>query len=417
MRKWIFPCNPNKYDVDAAFNKLNELEWSQGRFRVEVGDLIYIYVGKPIKSIKYLCEVTETDIPVENCKLNDGEFSLIGRPNITDALLYMKIRLIKKYEEGIISLEKMEKHGVNGRIQSARTVPKELENYINNQVDSNTSNTATYIVFQGYSSSECEDGFLWAPFVDEKGKAYHHWSRLADLKPGDKVFHYYKGYIKAISKITSTYVEAPHPYRAGDNEILEHNGRLVLCDPYILEEPIDISKFTKTIIKYKSDNYSAFNKNGKANYGYLFRLEPEIAMLFNKAVTEKYDPLPEELVPFEEKQIVEGAKKIITVNSYERDPKAKKRCKDFYLKRDGRITCQICGFDFGDVYGTEYLNMIHMHHIVPMSEIGEEYIVNPEKDLIPVCPNCHMVLHAGEGISVEELKNRLKSRKRNNKDD
>ncbi|MGB8698791.1 MAG: HNH endonuclease, partial [Thermosynechococcaceae cyanobacterium] len=35
----------------------------------------------------------------------------------------------------------------------------------------------------------------------------------------------------------------------------------------------------------------------------------------------------------------------------------------------------------------------HVHHIKPISEIGESYIVDPVTDLIPVCPNCHAVIH------------------------
>lgn len=110
----------------------------------------------------------------------------------------------------------------------------------------------------------------------------------------------------------------------------------------------------------------------------------------------------------ENTDIVEGARKQITINSYERDPKAKKECREFYLRRDGKIVCQICGFDFGEKYGPEFENSIHFHHIKPLNEIGENYIVIPEKDLIPVCPNCHYVLHLYDGISVEELKNKLK---------
>ena len=130
MNKWIIPCNIKKYNVDGAFSKLDELEWSQGRNKVEVGDLVFIYVGMPVQCIKYKCEIIEKDIPVENCSLNDGEFSLIGRPHITDSLLYMKIRLVDKYPEGGIPMEEMQRRGVKGRIQSARRVPKDLETYI-----------------------------------------------------------------------------------------------------------------------------------------------------------------------------------------------------------------------------------------------------------------------------------------------
>lgn len=119
---------------------------------------------------------------------------------------------------------------------------------------------------------------------------------------------------------------------------------------------------------------------------------------------------PEEINEENEEIIYEGAKKQVVVNAYERDPRAKEICKEYYIRRDGRIRCQICGFDFGEVYGPEYTNMIHVHHITPISEIGEEYAIEPTKDLIPVCPNCHMVLHAKRGISVEELKEKIRKR-------
>lgn len=118
------------------------------------------------------------------------------------------------------------------------------------------------------------------------------------------------------------------------------------------------------------------------------------------------DPLPEEIGEVYG-PLTEGAKKQITVNAYERDPKAVKCCKDYYMHRDGKLVCQICHFDFGAVYGVEYANKIHIHHIKPISEIGGEYEVDPLEDLIPVCPNCHMVLHANGGITVQELRKKF----------
>lgn len=102
----------------------------------------------------------------------------------------------------------------------------------------------------------------------------------------------------------------------------------------------------------------------------------------------------------------EGTPKKIYVNSYERDRVARNRCIQHYAK-NGRICCQICGFDFGEFYGEEYTNIIEVHHIKPLATIGKNYQVIPEKDLIPVCPNCHTALHSKVGESVKELKARL----------
>ena len=74
--------------------------------------------------------------------------------------------------------------------------------------------------------------------------------------------------------------------------------------------------------------------------------------------------------------------------------------------------CQICGFKFSEKYGAIFENKIHVHHIKPIAEIGEEYEIDPIKDLIPVCPNCHMILHSkgkNEVYSVDEVKKMIKN--------
>lgn len=72
--------------------------------------------------------------------------------------------------------------------------------------------------------------------------------------------------------------------------------------------------------------------------------------------------------------------------------------------------CSVCGFDFEKEYGELGKGFIHIHHIVPIARIGKEYKIDYEKDLIPVCPNCHAMLHRklhGDNITVDVLKNLL----------
>lgn len=104
--------------------------------------------------------------------------------------------------------------------------------------------------------------------------------------------------------------------------------------------------------------------------------------------------------------VIEGAKKQITVNAYERDPTAKLRC----VKRWG-AACVVCDFDFGAVYGRLGDGFIHVHHLKPMHCIGKEYLLNPEEDLRPVCPNCHAMLHRQKVVlSIDELRMQLRQR-------
>ena len=100
----------------------------------------------------------------------------------------------------------------------------------------------------------------------------------------------------------------------------------------------------------------------------------------------------------------EGAVKKITVNRFERNPVARRICIGHY-----GAYCQICGFDFYRTYGQVGKDFIHVHHIVPISQINKEYELNPIKDLIPICPNCHSMIHRRkEAMPIEELKQLLR---------
>jgi predicted HNH restriction endonuclease len=120
-----------------------------------------------------------------------------------------------------------------------------------------------------------------------------------------------------------------------------------------------------------------------------------LALLFSSTGTEQ--PLPEEVG---QTGLIEGAVRTITVNAYERSSKAREQC----IAAHGRA-CFVCGFRFGEMYGPEFAELIHVHHLRPLSEIGGEYQVNPLVDLCPVCPNCHAVIHHGGGLrDIEQVR-------------
>jgi 5-methylcytosine-specific restriction protein A len=85
---------------------------------------------------------------------------------------------------------------------------------------------------------------------------------------------------------------------------------------------------------------------------------------------------------------IEGTRRSRLVTIYERNSQAREEC----LRYHGS-TCHACGFIFEKQYGQIGKGFIHIHHAVPVSEIQQEYEVDPAKDLFPVCPNCHAMLH------------------------
>ncbi|OHD90995.1 MAG: restriction endonuclease [Sulfuricurvum sp. RIFCSPLOWO2_12_FULL_43_24] len=104
---------------------------------------------------------------------------------------------------------------------------------------------------------------------------------------------------------------------------------------------------------------------------------------------------------------IEGSVKQILVNRYERDKDARNKCISHY----GPI-CTICDFDFNKQYGDIGAGFIHVHHLVKISDIKQEYQIHPIKDLRPVCPNCHAMIHKKDPhYSIEELKEIMLNKK------
>ena len=67
--------------------------------------------------------------------------------------------------------------------------------------------------------------------------------------------------------------------------------------------------------------------------------------------------------------------------------------------------CAVCGTNLKQVYGEIGRDYIHVHHIIPLSQIRDEYQVNPRTDLVPVCPNCHSMLHKKTPpYTIDEMK-------------
>ena len=116
-----------------------------------------------------------------------------------------------------------------------------------------------------------------------------------------------------------------------------------------------------------------------------------------------------DIIPLEDSSFgyKEGAEQTVLTKKYERNRLNRELC---LLSKGYR--CEICGFDFEATYGTIGERFIHVHHIIPVSQIGPDYVINPVKDLVPVCPNCHAMLHRKDPPYLpEELKTILDEQK------
>lgn len=179
-----------------------------------------------------------------------------------------------------------------------------------------------------------------------------------------------------------------------------------------------LSRQGKVHVFYRTDDRSPFWYAGEATPASFQRTTPvQITWLFQGEATRKPDASPAaaetpptahqvqsdlqfpEEVPRSE-TYGEGAVTLVSVNAYERSARAVSACKAHY-----GTTCVICEFNFGKVYGEIGRGYIHVHHLIQLADIGKDYEVDPIRDLRPVCPNCHSMLHQRRPpLSIEELK-------------
>jgi predicted HNH restriction endonuclease len=116
--------------------------------------------------------------------------------------------------------------------------------------------------------------------------------------------------------------------------------------------------------------------------------------------------------------ISEGNSKSVTTKSYERSAKLRNAAIE-HFSHDGIIICDCCGFEFRSFYGEKYVtSCIEIHHMKPIFQYDSmdlnQTIEMALKNLLPVCPNCHRVIHKNNITAdlIPQFKQQLNSESR-----
>jgi len=100
----------------------------------------------------------------------------------------------------------------------------------------------------------------------------------------------------------------------------------------------------------------------------------------------------------------EGNFKESLSTKFERDYRNREIC--LLLKG---YNCAVCDFNFEKKYGHIGNEFIEVHHIIPVSQMELNHIVDPKNELVPLCSNCHSMIHRrNPPFSIEEMKLFLK---------
>jgi rubrerythrin len=126
MADWIILCNPKKYNAEEAFENLTKVDWKQST-NVEVGDIVYIYVGNPISAIQFKCKVNKVNI--QGIEIDDSEYTIDGK-GFEDYSRHMELELIHKFVSIVPKYEELKEHGLR-TVQGPSKASDELVQFLN----------------------------------------------------------------------------------------------------------------------------------------------------------------------------------------------------------------------------------------------------------------------------------------------
>ena len=248
---------------------------------------------------------------------------------------------------------------------------------------------------------------------DVSGDLYHFPNKYKNiLTPGCKVV-YYKSKMQNKKYVSSRLSKEPHYFGIGviGNSIEDTNakkGKNWYCEilgfqPFENAIPIKVNdSYLESIPSSKSTNYW---RDGVREI-----TQDTYDKILNIAETKEREfKLPSIKGEFESENSspIEGTKKTRYTAYYERHPIYRQQALDIH-----GYNCKACGFNFEKAYGNLGKDFIHVHHIKPVSESGP-ITINPVTDLIPLCPNCHSMVHRDKKhtLSVQDLMDIIETRK------
>lgn len=248
------------------------------------------------------------------------------------------------------------------------------------------------------------DSSQWS---DDTGVLYHFPKRyMALLSPGTLVI-YYKGKLRDAAYQGTRLDPGPHYFgvaRIGKvyPDPSSDKGDLfaTIEDYEVFTKPVGIKDTANSYFEVIPENrLSNFWRDGVRTVSQ----QTYLAILESAGAERQGVPSNEE---DQLESFVEGSKTLRYVTTYERNPRYRKLA----LALHG-LTCKACDVDMGKRYGAYAQGLIHVHHVVPVSTYELPKSIDPLTDLVPVCPNCHAVIHRKKTatLSVADIRKLLNS--------
>ncbi|SDN46028.1 HNH endonuclease [Fictibacillus solisalsi] len=245
-----------------------------------------------------------------------------------------------------------------------------------------------FLVFQNKSfREEFSGGYLWAPKQNKFGQTFHHWNDMRNVSQGDVIFNSYNGQMVSVLIAKDDCKEHERPVGLDELDLWEKDGYMVEAEYINLVSPINYKDHMDSILQLQGEKYAPFNRAGRGNTGYLFRVTAELANFLFEIIERKNGHTKEQFFihPITDKQVIteveEGLDSTAVLDNTEKDLIIKARVGHSRFKNallNKEMKCKICG-----VSDSRFLVA---SHIKPWSKSDNQERLDVNNGLL-LCPN------------------------------
>ena len=130
MATWIFPYNKNKFRLDDLLSERNTIEWGQRKYKVETGDIVFLYSSAPDMRITHKMVIEKINLEENEC-FNDKEFETKEfDKNYNNGSKFFRMKFIKKKVSYKLLRSELKEHGLKSCMQGPIKIDGELLDYI-----------------------------------------------------------------------------------------------------------------------------------------------------------------------------------------------------------------------------------------------------------------------------------------------
>lgn len=416
--EWLISANHKYFDYSKAFKELPYIDWIQN-VNYDIGDKVFIYSSAPISSIEILSEVIEINLDEESIIdqkeywLNEEEYEISKKKD-----KYVRLKLIKEFNDNQITLEQLRLSGLKGNIQGPRRFYGE---------DGNILPWAKYIL--EFNST------IKTPFINEDD------NRILSFPAGDSYDFSILNRVHAhpIKKGYPTKVPLHIALRkaGGDIEYIFKVVKIIDLDP---NEPItykhnlnDIElNNLKRYIKMRKELYTFTHPECKYRF-YILDLDQNIIPTYKQIpnsqgnkyydFNELIDKEVYESIKYNDEQdkklidnIVSTYIDVFNDLTYTGGPVDKPKLIEYSSKKAykrnlqvainalamAHYKCEINSSHESFTRKRDGLKYMEPHHLIPMAfQYKYEHSIDIEENIVSLCSNCHNEIHYG--INAKDL--------------